>query len=111
MNLRSIWEPGCPAEMTPLQPHADYVDIQARVEQMLPSFWSQIFPNETMPSVIAAPCCAQFAVADWTIRRRSKIEYERIFNVLGDTSIEDNRLFGMMMEKLWHIVLSQPPVR
>ena len=29
MSLRSIWEPGCPAEMTSLQPQSNYVDVEA----------------------------------------------------------------------------------
>ena len=65
--------------------------------------------NATAPEVLAAPCCAQFAVAKSHILSRSKEDYKRYHQWLMDTELED-KYSGRIFEFLWHIIFGKDHV-
>ncbi|KAL3419362.1 hypothetical protein PVAG01_09584 [Phlyctema vagabunda] len=60
MNMRCHWDPGCPKWIYPsnLDP-----DGTKQEEPIIAVAWSEIFPLDPLPEVLAQPCCAQFAVS------------------------------------------------
>lgn len=115
-NLRCAWKYGCPAEIRPLE-HGDEPAPTDPVDYIMkdvkPFFYKRtfqtLFPGEKVPELVAAGCCAQFAVAADTVRRRSAADYVRARQWLITTPLPDN-VSGRLMEYLWHILFGQPPV-
>ncbi|THY27433.1 hypothetical protein D6D00_04931 [Aureobasidium pullulans] len=105
-NLRCNWKQ-CPEpyivpvlghEDTIWEAHGDYADA-----------WQTIFPNETMPDKVGAPCCAQFAVNRQTVHRWPVAKYEQIRAWMwargdGLSSMKS----GIIMEYMWHIIFGKP---
>ncbi|CAI7663247.1 unnamed protein product [Penicillium crustosum] len=65
MNTRCGFGPGCPAWM---HPGALEADESKQEEIMLARAWGELFPDQEIPSVLAQPCCAQFALSRDRIR-------------------------------------------
>lgn len=60
MNLRCGWDPGCPEWLHPY----DDAELMGKQEQrVLAKVWSELFPLDPLPTNLAQPCCAQFAVS------------------------------------------------
>lgn len=108
-NLRCLNNPGCPNEIQPFRPEAEKVPLRPQ-EAAMPSAWTALFGNATsVPKVIAAPCCAQFAVSRAQVLKRKKEEYERFLTWLYDTSLDDFTS-GRVFEYLWHVIFGREPV-
>ena len=99
-NMRCHWNPGCPAWM-----HPGTIDEASdrQEETLIAQAWSEIFPNDPIPLVLAVPCCAQFAVSGDRIRARPKTDYIFYRNWLLQTDLEDY-LSGRIWEYLWPVV-------
>ncbi|GAB7354784.1 hypothetical protein MBLNU459_g5181t2 [Dothideomycetes sp. NU459] len=114
-NLRCTWTLGCPAEIRPwfaeLEPDEPTVssNIPPTAGKVYKPSFEQLFPSAQVPGVVASPCCAQFAVANETIRARPKSDYERYRSWLLETELED-ALSGRVLEYSWHIIFGKPPV-
>lgn len=113
-NLRCNLEPGCPIEIdlrgvtsADKKPSPD--DLPGLTRYHMPSAWSILFPNETIPEVIASPCCAQFAVSAHQIRTRPLEDYQRFYTWLLDTPLPDP-ISGRIMEHLWHVLFGRQSV-
>lgn len=102
MNLRCHWDPGCPER---IHPGTSYKDNLKREEVALATAWAEMFPEDPIPSVIAAPCCAQFAVSRERIRSIPKASYERYRNWLLRTK-ETDWISGRVFEYLWHKIFT-----
>jgi len=63
-----------------------------------------------LPSKIAAPCCAQFAVSREAIRGRSQDTWEGLRNWLIGTGL-DSRSSGRVLEYTWHLWFGMEPVQ
>ena len=103
ISLRCEWYPSCPAEMHLSHQDAVVTGSEAQTkgtEAAISGVWNQIFPTESMPAVLASPCCAQFAVTRPAIFRRPKSDYERLRAWLMSSLLEDE-LSGRVLEKLW----------
>lgn len=106
-NLRCVWSLGCPSEIRPLTeaeappPASDPESSSARAGSFYKAAFQQIFPNDPVPEIVGAPCCAQFAVTAAKIRERPKADYERIRDWLLETPLNDN-LSGRILEYMWH---------
>ncbi|MCJ1251355.1 hypothetical protein MMC30_008587 [Trapelia coarctata] len=60
MNIRCGWDPGCPEWLHPY----DETELLGKQEQrVLAKVWSELFPLDPLPTNLAQPCCAQFAVS------------------------------------------------
>lgn len=110
-NLRCSHAPGCPDEVQPFrQPVAE----RKAAELAFPYVYSEFFgtPFSVMEEeikVVAAPCCAQFAVTGERIRQRPREEYERFRLILERLYMDDDTL-GRILEYLWHIIFGMEVV-
>ncbi len=60
MNMRCHWGPGCPEWLHPVSTQEL---LGKQEEKVLSKCWSELFPLEPMPTFLAQPCCAQFALS------------------------------------------------
>lgn len=102
MNLRCHWDPGCPDR---IHPGASYRDNLKREEIALAGAWAEMFPDDPIPPVVAAPCCAQFAVSRDRIRSIPKAHYARYRDWLLRTQ-ETDWISGRVFEYLWHKIFT-----
>ena len=107
-NLRCLNNPGCPAEIQPFRPEAEHDPLRPQ-EYAMVGAWNELFQNGNVPRVIAAPCCAQFAVSRAQIRARRKEEYERFLGWLYGTALDD-QTSGRVFEYLWHVIFGKDAV-
>lgn len=82
-------------------PESDPESNSARAGSFYKAAFQQIFPDTTVPEIVGAPCCAQFAVTAAKIQERPKVDYERIRDWLMETPLNDN-LSGRILEYMWH---------
>ena len=103
-NLRCAPIPGCPAAIQPMRDRP----TSTETEQNMADAWEHIFPDVEVPEKIGVACCAQFAVTKQQIRSRPKEDYERIFQWLMETPLDD-AISGRIMEYLWHVIFGREP--
>jgi hypothetical protein len=102
MNMRCQWDPGCPDWM---HPGSVVEDVNKKEEIILAKSWSELFPNDRIPTVLAQPCCAQFAVSRDRIRAIPKERYVYYRDWLLNTPLSDS-ISGRVWEYLWHYVFT-----
>lgn len=105
-NLRCTLGPGCPAEV---QPYRQDTPDNRMYEKSMASVWELFFGTEC-PEVIAAPCCAQFAVSRDQIMARPVEDYVLYRQWLMETELDDDNS-GRVLEYTWHIIFGQEPVQ
>ncbi|OJJ50294.1 hypothetical protein ASPZODRAFT_139605 [Penicilliopsis zonata CBS 506.65] len=105
-NLRCTLTPGCPAE---IQPFRNPPDPGKDTENAYAAAWEQLFNNTDVPSLVAVPCCSQFAVSRAQVLRRPYSDYERFYNWLLETPLPD-ATSTRILEYSWHIIFGQDPV-
>jgi hypothetical protein len=105
-NLRCLHDPGCPAEI-----QVNRQDDDRSAEHAMRDAWPYMFggTREDIPTIIAQPCCSQFAVSKKQALTRSKAEYEHYRQWLIDTSLDD-ATSGRVFEYLWQVIFGQGPV-
>jgi hypothetical protein len=108
-NLRCLNNPGCPAEIQPFRPDEERDPLRPQ-ENAMADAWKALFLDDDVPRVIAAPCCAQFAVPGTQIRTRPKADYERFLDWLYSTPLED-ATSGSVFEYLWHVIFGKEAVQ
>ncbi|KAL1639774.1 hypothetical protein SLS58_007672 [Diplodia intermedia] len=104
-NLRCTLGPGCPAEV---QPYRQDTPANRPYEKNMTTVWEHFF-GTPCPEVIAAPCCAQFAVSRNQIMARPVSDYVLYRQWLMETELDDDNS-GRVFEYLWHILFGQDPV-
>lgn len=102
MNLRCSWDPGCPSWM---HPGTAKEDPNKQEEVELARTWSELFPLDPVPPVLAQPCCAQFAVSADRIRTLPKARYVFYRDWLLRTRFS-NFISGRVWEYLWQYVFT-----
>ena len=102
VNLRCHWHPGCPDWM---HPGATEVDINKQEEVLLAKSWSELFPMDEIPDVLAQPCCAQFAISKDRIRQLPLSRYVFFRDWLLRTPLSD-ALSGRVWEYVWHYLFT-----
>lgn len=102
MNLRCVWAPGCPDWM---HPGTLKEDSEKQEETMLARSWSEIFPDDPIPKVLAQPCCAQFAVSRDRILSIPRARFVSYRDWLLRTELSDY-ISGRIWEYLWHVVFT-----
>jgi hypothetical protein len=103
-NLRCAWAVGCP---TQIDFHNKPLEADSTANHYREAF-EEMFPNEILPSKIAAACCAQFALTRDKIHERPIEDYKRYRDWLLDTSLSDDTS-GRIFEYSWHIIFGKPP--
>ncbi|KAJ5688818.1 hypothetical protein N7462_003210 [Penicillium macrosclerotiorum] len=104
VNLRCNWSPGCPDEVHPFR------QLEGRTTEIaFAGAWMGIFNNTNIPEVVAAPCCAQFAVTKAQVHARPLSDYQAYHKWLMQTELDDDTS-GRVFEYLWHIIFGQEPV-
>lgn len=106
MNLRCHWDPGCPAWM---HPGATERDPNKQEEWLIADSWAELFPLDDIPSVLAQPCCAQFAVSRERIRAVPKQRYVTMRDWVLRTELTDY-LSGRVFEYVWQYVFTASAV-
>lgn len=104
-NLRCTLGPGCPAEV---QPYRQDTPDNRLYERNMTAVW-ELFFDTPCPEVIAAPCCAQFAVSRRQIMAKPVEDYVLYRQWLMETELDDDNS-GRVFEYLWHILFGQEPV-
>ena len=97
VNLRCDWKYSCSewedeAETTLTSPSEDVADAYKYIFEAA---------DDNVLDEINEPCCAEFAVADWTIRSTPRDVFVRAREWLLDTELTDD-LSGRVMERIWH---------
>lgn len=106
MNLRCHWDPGCPEWLHPGSTKDNYDKPE---EVLLAECWSELFPMDPVPSVLAQACCAQFAVSRDRIRAMPKMKYIGMRDWLIRTDLTDY-LSGRVFEHIWQYIFTDAPV-
>lgn len=102
MNLRCHWDPGCPDWM---RPGATEEDINKQEQTLVAKAWSEIFPLDPIPEVLAQPCCAQFAISRDRIRGVPLGRYVWYRDWLLRTPLSDY-ISGRVWEYVWQFVFT-----
>jgi len=106
MNTRCGFGPGCPAWMHPGTVEEDETKQE---EIMLARAWGELFPDEPIPSVLAQPCCAQFALSRDRIRSIPRARFVFYRDWLLSTDLSDY-ITGRIWEYLWQYIFTGEPV-
>lgn len=102
VNMRCHWTPGCPDW---LHPGTLEKDANKKEEVLLAQSWSEIFPLHDIPTVLAQPCCAQFALSRERIRALPLSRYVFSRDWLLRTPLSDY-LSGRVWEYVWHYLFT-----
>jgi hypothetical protein len=102
VNMRCSWYPGCPDWMHPGETKEN---VYKQEEVLLAKSWSELFPLDKVPSVLAQPCCAQFALSRERIQALPQAQYIWYRNWLFNTKLPDS-LSGRVWEYIWQFVFT-----
>ena len=102
MNMRCSWDPGCPDWMHPGEVEEDMFKQE---QSLLAKSWSELFPLDEVPSVLAQPCCAQFALSSERIQARPLSSYVWYRDWLLHTPLSDY-ISGRIWEYVWQFVFT-----
>ncbi|KAL0264891.1 hypothetical protein SLS55_000845 [Diplodia seriata] len=80
-------------------------DIQKHEQKLLAKAWSEIFPLDPIPEVLAQPCCAQFALSRDRIRSIPLQRFVAYRDWLLRTPLSD-ALSGRIWEYIWQYVFT-----
>lgn len=105
MNLRCHWDPGCPSWLRPAEIEPN---TAKKEEHVLAEAWGQLFPLDPIPTVLAQPCCAQFAVSRDRIRAIPKQRFVYLRDWIHRTELSDY-LSGRVFEYVWQYIFSSAP--
>lgn len=100
MNLRCRWFPGCPDWIHPghLQENGGKME-----EWELGQVWSELFPQDAVPQLLAQPCCGQFALARERVLTIPQDKFIHYREWLLQTDLP-SCLSGRVWEYLWQYV-------
>lgn len=102
VNMRCDWYPGCPDWMRPGETEANQFKPE---EVLLAKSWSELFPLDQVPTVLAQPCCAQFALSRERIQAKPHAQYVWYRDWLFNTRLPDS-LSGRIWEYMWQFVFT-----
>ena len=102
VNMRCSWFPGCPEWM---HPHETEFDGNKQEQTYLAKSWSELFPFDPVPEVLAQPCSAQFALSRERILAKPHAQYIWYREWLFTTKFPDD-LSGRIWEYVWQFVFT-----
>ncbi|MCJ1372349.1 hypothetical protein MMC20_003573 [Loxospora ochrophaea] len=122
VNLRCGPIPGCTGGIHPATTTADLNDNnssnmttpdpfppQTTISLAIRDAWQYIFPSTPLPDDLAVACCAQFAVTREQVHARGRDVYERFFEWVRETELDDS-VSGRAAEYLWHVLFGKENV-
>ena len=102
VNMKCTWQPGCPDWM---HPGVTEQDKGKQEEVLLAKSWSELFPLDEIPSVLAQPCCAQFALSRERIQAKPLAQYVWYRDWVFNTQLPDY-LSGRIFEYIWQFIFT-----
>lgn len=102
VNMRCSWYPGCPDWQ---HPGETVKNAEKEEEVFLAESWSELFPLDKVPSVLAQPCCAQFALSRERIQAKPHAQYVLYREWLFSTKQPDY-ISGRIWEYIWQFVFT-----
>ncbi|PTU21207.1 hypothetical protein P175DRAFT_0416648, partial [Aspergillus ochraceoroseus IBT 24754] len=105
-NLRCTPSPGCPDE---IQPFREPREESRKAENAFGAVWKLFFNTTVIPEVVAAPCCAQFAVSREQVLKRPLSSYQLYHQWVMETDLDDE-VSGRVMEYMWHVIFGREAV-
>ncbi|KAF2856773.1 hypothetical protein T440DRAFT_503428 [Plenodomus tracheiphilus IPT5] len=102
VNMRCSWHPGCPDWIHPGNTDPNPFKEE---EHLIGKSWSELFPLDEVPTVLATPCCAQFALSRDRIQARPYAQYLWYRDWLFNSRLPDH-LSGRMWEYVWQFVFT-----
>jgi hypothetical protein len=102
VNMRCTWYPGCPDWMHPGETEENEFKKE---EVLLAKSWSELFPLDEVPTVLAQPCCAQFALSRERIQAKPYAQYIWYRDWLFNTRLRDS-MSGRIWEYVWQFVFT-----
>ncbi|KAF2255062.1 hypothetical protein BU26DRAFT_514862 [Trematosphaeria pertusa] len=102
VNMRCSWYPGCPDWMHPGETEEN---VYKQEEVLLAKSWSELFPLDEVPAILAQPCCAQFALSRERIQAKPHTQYVWYREWLFSTKLPDF-LSGRIWEYVWQFVFT-----
>ncbi|KAL9604870.1 MAG: hypothetical protein Q9219_000318 [cf. Caloplaca sp. 3 TL-2023] len=106
VNMRCHWSPGCPEWLRP----ASMQDTLGKQEEaVLERCWKELFPFDALPSFLAQPCCAQFALSRDRIRSIPRSRYIFYRDWILKTPLSDY-ISGRIWEYSWQYLFTRDNV-
>jgi hypothetical protein len=102
VNLKCSHYPGCPDWMHPGETEKN--DNKPE-EVLIAKSWSELFPLDEVPSVLAQPCCSQFALSRERIQAKPYSQYIWLRDWLFNTRLPDS-LSGRIFEYVWQFIFT-----
>ncbi|KAL8874621.1 MAG: hypothetical protein Q9174_000084 [Haloplaca sp. 1 TL-2023] len=103
VNMRCHWSPGCPEWLRPSRP-GDTLGKQE--EAVLDRCWRELFPFDALPSFLAQPCCAQFALSRGRVRSIPRSRYVFYRDWILRTPLSDY-VSGRIWEYSWQYLFTK----
>ncbi|KAL8850717.1 MAG: hypothetical protein Q9221_004365 [Calogaya cf. arnoldii] len=102
VNMRCHWSPGCPEWLHP----SGVKDLLAKQEErVLAQCWRELFPFDPLPSFLAQPCCAQFALSKDRILSIPRSQYIFYRDWITRTPLSDY-ISGRVWEYSWQYIFT-----
>ena len=102
VNMRCAWAPGCPQW---LYFNSTEELMVKQEETYLARSWKELFPLDPLPSYLAQPCCAQFAVSSERIRSIPRSRFVFYRDWMMKTPLTDY-VSGRIMEYSWQYIFT-----
>ena len=83
------------------------IDRDAAADLAWLDAWPLLFSSRDIPAELAAPCCAQFAVIQQQVLKRSKPEYEHSHTWLVEAKMSDD-ISGRKLEYVDYLAFPRP---
>ncbi|KAL8774695.1 MAG: hypothetical protein Q9209_000634 [Squamulea sp. 1 TL-2023] len=106
VNMRCHWSPGCPEW---LHPSGTQDSLAKQEERVLAQSWRELFPFDSLPSFLAQPCCAQFALSKDRILSIPRSRYVFYRDWIMRTPLSDY-ISGRIWEYTWQYIFTQNAV-
>ncbi|KAL8782819.1 MAG: hypothetical protein Q9213_005058 [Squamulea squamosa] len=103
VNMRCHWSPGCPEW---LHPSGLQDSLAKQEERVLAQSWRELFPFDPLPSFLAQPCCAQFALSKDRILSVPRSRYVFYRDWIMRTPLSDY-ISGRIWEYSWQYLFTQ----
>ena len=102
MNMRCHWSPGCPEWLHPVSTQEL---LGKQEETVLSKCWSELFPLEPVPTFLAQPCCAQFALSKERLLAIPQSRFIFYRDWILRTSLSDY-ISGRIWEYIWQYIFT-----
>ncbi|KAI4119538.1 MAG: hypothetical protein LQ345_000600 [Seirophora villosa] len=107
VNMRCHWSPGCPEW---LRTNTGQDTLGKQEESVLERCWQELFPFDPLPSFLAQPCCAQFALSKARVLSLPRSRYIFYRDWILKTPLSDY-ISGRIWEYSWQYLFTKDSAR